>query len=176
MNKGFILATMLLLCVSFGLAASSTTPSAVVIDLDSVRIGMTVNETVRATAYICSAASCNAPEITYAFTTNATSFSYTYNSLTPNTLYYYKFNGTTTGTDLAFNSAINSFTTEDYKINGVGRTILGLFVFILVGFAVVYMIMPLWKSGKIREMVILMATILLSAAILFQWLAAILGL
>ena len=174
--KLFIIGLMALVLIGTAHATATAVASHVSIDKNSVNFILTSNETVKATLYLCSVSTCNGGTA-YAIAGNDTDFIYVFSTLTPNTLYYYKFNGTAEVTNAAYNSNIGNVTTDDYKINGIARVILGFFVLILLGVAVIVYMIPMTASNRlnVKEIVTFSALATLSAYILFTFIAAILG-
>ncbi len=173
MKKAIIYFLALALLSFSVLAAASSTYTSIVTDKNTATITVTLNESGSIRYYVSLLSTGNAPVFSGTLA-NGTTGSVTLSTLTPATKYYYKFNGTTNVDDSAYSSTIGNFTTDDYKLNGVARTILNLFTLIFIGFAIVYEF-KLYKSNP-KQMILIMATTLLGAAILNQWLAALLGL
>lgn len=174
MNKAIMFIMMLIISITGVMAAASVTQSYTIINKNSVHVNLAANETVKAIIHICTNSGCNAPEFKYTFAANSTAFSYTETALTENTIYYYKWNGTAQGTNVAYSSTIGTFTTPDHKINGAARTILDLMTLILLGAAFIFQI-KLFK-GDIKVLVYTIALSILGAIIVNNFIAAVLGL
>jgi len=174
-NKLFLYIIISIMVLGIAHATATATATHTSIDKNTVNFYLTSNETVKTSFYLCTTSTCNGATAN-AISGNDTDFVYVFSTLTPDTKYYYKWNGTAEVTNAVYNSNIGSVTTDNYKVTGASRVIFQLFTFIVIAGIFLYGAIPTFQRRDYKTLIQLLAVGIVALIIINTWILAMLGL